>query len=57
MHNILKCNVIYLLKKNQTKKNEMLTGYCETTCASVESDIGNFSCMTETFIHRCLIDY
>lgn len=35
----------------------MLTGYCETTCTSVGSDMGNFSCMTETFIHRSQIDY
>lgn len=35
----------------------MLTGYCEMTCTSVGSDMGNFSCMTEVFIRRSPIDY
>jgi len=35
----------------------MLTGYCETTCTSEGSDMGNFSCMTETLMHKSPLDY
>jgi len=35
----------------------MLTGYCETTWTSEESDMGNFSCMTETLMHKSPFDY